>query len=121
MVAIVNLPELYIGASYDDVSLSWLEDDQVTPINMTGYEVELQVRKLLEDVSPLYTFSTLNGKMGLTPLEAKMTFQISDEDSATFETSGKTPYIYGLLAFSPTGQKIPICKGKWPFLTFPAR
>jgi hypothetical protein len=120
MAGTLNLPTLYIGSSYNDYSIQWLQPDEVTPVNLTGCSVEIQVRTKLDDVSPLYTFSTGNGKLILTEALGKWSFNITDEDTATY-TPGITAYIYGCRIFMADGSIIPFCKGKWSFSSFPAR
>lgn len=120
MAGTLNLPTLYIGASYNDVSMQWLQPDKVTPVDLTGCSIEIQVRETLDDALPLYTFSTGNGKLILNEAIGKWTFNIADEDTATY-IPGKTSYLYGCRINMSDGSIVPFSKGKWLFSKFPAR
>ena len=106
----LNLPAVEKGATYR-YSLLWLAPDKITPIDTTGCTARAQIRETYS--SPvLLDLSTENGRITLNSLTGRISFYISDEDTATLVGLGG---IYDLEIYHPNGDTTRLTEGKWPF------
>ena len=57
-------------------------DPSGTPINLTGYTAEMQVRRKFDSDTPVLTLSTSNGGITIVPLTGTLNLLATDEQTA---------------------------------------
>ncbi len=116
----INLTPLEIGSSYLKEFI-YLEPDNVTPIDLTGCFIDMEVRASLLDANYYLRF-TSNDKITITPLEGKFVIELDDQDTKDYIASpDKIPYVYGIRIHFSNGFVDPVIKGTWKFEIFPNR
>lgn len=71
--------KIYKGETFRHV-LRW-QDESETPINLTNYSARMQVRKKIDDVTPLLSLTTENGGIELGGTAGTITLYISAADT----------------------------------------
>lgn len=95
---------LYIeaGATFDSYSFRYLEDDKVTPVNLTGWTARLQIRETASGPLVLEVTPTINVAQGL------IEFVISATQTASLALS---KYVWAL-ELSKAGVVVRLVEGK---------
>jgi hypothetical protein len=78
--------EIEQGATFNLVFV--YQDENGDAINLTGMAGRMQLRRQYNSPSPLLSLTTENGRITITPLEGKITLNISATDTATLTGSG---------------------------------
>ena len=65
------------GATFDSISFEYLEDDEITPVPMTGWTAKLQIRETAEaeltlEVIPTITVATGLIEFAFTPTQTSL-------------------------------------------------
>lgn len=107
----LNFPAIEKGATYRH-TLTWLQPDEITPVNLTGCTAKAQVRETVNSATALVELSTENGRITITPLLGKFSFYISDEDTASLSGLGG---VYDLEVYFTNGDTVRLTQGKWAF------
>jgi tRNA threonylcarbamoyladenosine modification (KEOPS) complex Pcc1 subunit len=64
------------------------EDDEGTPINLTGMTARMQLRRTYNSPDALISLTTENSRITITPLLGKIVLNISATDTAALTGSG---------------------------------
>jgi hypothetical protein len=99
--------EIYAGDD-DSFIFEYMEDDGVTPIDITGYTGQMQMRTKSSNPTASYDqVATVDGPNG------KLTFPINDVQSSALNTDNKrtVSYVFDVEIVSPSGDKTTIIGG----------
>ncbi len=98
--------ELVRGAS---VSFGLVWGGQASPINVTGFTANLQVKANASDATPAFEFKNANNRVTIGSTDGLITFSMTAADSAGL-TLGN--YVYALEVVDATGKNILVMSGK---------
>lgn len=73
---------LYVGATFTEPAI--LEDGDGNPIDLTGCSAQLQARRDISDVDPVFDLSTTDGSITLGGVNGTITLSISATDTGAF-------------------------------------
>lgn len=65
------------GSTYRK-TFQWLAEDEVTPIDLTGYSARMQIRSSYESTDYILELTTENGGISITPLDGKINLYIPE-------------------------------------------
>jgi hypothetical protein len=85
-----------------------LKDEAGLALNLTGYEVRMQIRTSYNATAVILNLSTFLGTIVLEPLEGKITIKASAEVTAALVPKR---YVYDIETVSPTGFVTRIVQG----------
>lgn len=96
--------EVEAGATFNAYSFQYLQDDGVTPVDLTGWTGKLQVRETT-------TSSTVAIEVipTLTPSTGMVDFTFSATQTSSLTAS---QYVYALELYSPTNVTVRLVEGK---------
>ena len=85
------------GATFNDIQFQYLEDDEVTPVDLTGYTAKMQIRlnpssELVLETAPVITTSTGTVAVALTATQTGLLTE--------------PKYIYGIELAGPGGEPV---------------
>ena len=89
---------IYQGATFSQ-SIAW-QDENGTPINVTGSAARMQMRASQDEAAPFITLTTENGGIALGGAAGTVTLTISAADTSTLTATGG---VYDLEIISPGG------------------
>ena len=95
------------GATYIH-TFTHTEQDEVTPIDLTGFTARLQMRSTVKSSTVLHEATTSNGGIAITPASGVVDLRISATDTAGFAF---TRAVYDLEIEAPDGTVTRIVKG----------
>ena len=98
--------QLIRGAS---VSFGMIWGGASTPLDVTGFTANLQVRETANDVSPAFEFKNANSRVTIGSTDGLITFSMTATDSAAL-TLGN--YVYALEIVDAASQNIQVMSGK---------
>lgn len=61
------------------------KDSSGSPINLSGYTARMQMRKSIDDASPIIELTTANGRISIDGPTGKVTMTIAAGDTATLD------------------------------------
>lgn len=111
------------GSTWED-SFVYLQDDGVTPVDLTGYQARMQIRSLAGQFGTstadtlVMELTTDNGRLTITPAEGKVALKVSATDTVLLnpDNAKKVKHVYALELFRPAGAGpeyvIPLVQGK---------
>ncbi|AWJ93853.1 hypothetical protein Sp245p_28965 (plasmid) [Azospirillum baldaniorum] len=93
--------DIYIeqGATFTR-EIEWLQSDNTTPVDLTGYTARMQVRKTAKSPIVVADLSTGNGRISLTPALGKIKLMLTATETASLKDG---EYVYDLELQSGTG------------------
>jgi hypothetical protein len=104
------------GVDYDiqlvrgaTVSFGLVWGGQNSPIDVTGFTANLQVKVNASDASPSFEFKNANSRVTIGSTDGLITFSMTAADSAAL-TLGN--YVYALEVVDATGKNIQVMSGK---------
>lgn len=132
-----DFPPIYQGTEWTPVIQFFQDDDQTIPLDLTGYEVDMHVRrKPSADMDPnvmvaLTTRSEGEGAGRITfvdgdglpadPDEGAIKLFLTSEETAAIKFQGQAASIpaimtlwYDIELVAPSGRTIRVMRGKWP-------
>lgn len=102
-VGTVCLPfEIPQRSNFGETVVMKYQDGSV--VNLTGYTAKMQIRQTPGDTNVLWTMTTENGGITITPLEGKIVLFIPAVTTATFPPSFKG--FYDLLLFEDAEESV---------------
>lgn len=111
------------GSTWED-SFVYLQDDGVTPVDLTGYQARMQIRTLVGQFGTstadtlVMELTTANGRLTITPAEGKVELKVSAADTVLLnpDNAKRVKHVYALELFRPAGVDpeyvIPLVQGK---------
>jgi hypothetical protein len=105
----VNLPVIEVGADYHH-NFYWMEQDKVTPINLTNFTAKMQIRSVAESPVVLLELSTDNGRIIISPVLGQIALNVSN-----IVTNSLAPIkdaVYDLELYNVDGRAIRLVEGK---------
>lgn len=91
------------------VSFGLVWGGQASPVNVTGFTANLQVRAKATDASPAFEFKNANSRVTIGGVDGVITFSMTAADSAAL-TLGD--YVYALEIVDASSNNIPVMSGK---------
>lgn len=91
------------------VSFGMIWGGSNSPIDVTGFSANLQVRAAASDASPAFEFKVANSRVTIGSTDGLITFSMTAADSAAL-TLGN--YVYALEVVDSTGKNILVMSGK---------
>lgn len=91
------------------VSFGLIWGGQASPIDVTGFTANLQVRAAPGDASPAFEFKNANSRVTIGSTDGLITFSMTAADSAAL-TLGN--YVYALEVVDATSKNILVMSGK---------
>lgn len=85
-------------------------DADGNPVNYTGFEAEMQVRKTHGDPTSVVDLTTGNGRITIVGAAGQVKIMLTDEETAQITPRS---YVYDLLLVTPTGEKDRILEGQF--------
>ena len=108
MAAKDNLPEIDLNAAFKH-EYSWYSEDPDTgartPIDLTGYEGKLQIKKSVDDPTALITWSTQNSRLIIESNKVKIFVPYSEVITYTTLTEG----VFDLLIWPTSNLEDVVC------------
>jgi hypothetical protein len=94
------------------IQMTWLDSDGVTPVNLTGFTGDMQVRRTVNDTTALLTMTTENGGITLGGVAGTVTLTFdADGTRALVVNTG----VYDVFLTSPGGVITKFIKGTITF------
>jgi len=95
------------GATFS-FNIEWTESDGVTPVNLTGYTAEMDIRASYDDPNTIIQLDTTNGRITLGGTAGTIQLLISAADTAALDF---TSAVYDLELTAPDGTVTRLMEG----------
>jgi len=91
------------GATYDELTLTWADENTGDPINITGYTVEMDIKANVSASTALATLSSTDGDFIITGVTGEIQFNFSSDTTAAFTF---TRGVYDLFLIASGGEPV---------------